>query len=177
MLQLIKKHEMGEIPRIDWLDNLVFRKIEQLQKEHSNKTSDHFLFVDFPRFDFPVLFADYEYPPLSASIAVPVDKTKPGNNAGQPAPAPAARDKEGVSSIAKGGIMKVWDPEALRKDNPCETKHMMLVRSQRHAASDKDMKPNARIRDQINVRRSFHLIRFNLSWKKDPIWLMILFFR
>ena len=103
--KLFKKHEMGEIPRIEWLDQLVFRGVEKrglqasstslknLQRRRSRQRStiltldgtgdrgsnstkedvqteddmvedERFtLYVELPRFDFPIVFADHEYPP------------------------------------------------------------------------------------------------------------------
>lgn len=103
--KLFKKHEMGEIPRIEWLDQLVFRGVEKrglqasstslktLQRRRTRKLStittldgtknngaceetedngndedsiedERFtLYIELPRFDFPIVFADHEYPP------------------------------------------------------------------------------------------------------------------
>ena len=44
---------------------------------------------------------------------------------------------------------RVYDPEVGR-DNPVEAKHRRLVRSQRNGVVDKDLKPNAKIRDELN---------------------------
>jgi phosphatidylinositol 3-kinase len=40
------------------------------------------------------------------------------------------------------------DPEL---DNPVENKHRRLVRSERHTFFDVDLKPNSKIRDELNV--------------------------
>ena len=103
--KLFKKHEMGEIPRVEWLDQLVFRGVEKRglqatstslkgsprrrsrnrstvitldgvdeKQTNGEKTADQelldeiedeqfTLYVELPRFDFPVVFADHEYPP------------------------------------------------------------------------------------------------------------------
>lgn len=44
----------------------------------------------------------------------------------------------------------VLDPEAAR-DNPVENKHRKLARSHRNGPLDRDLKPNAKIRDELNV--------------------------
>lgn len=79
---LMKKHEMGEIPQNEWLDNLVFREIEKLErstirsqgKARKTRTEDetrdgisdgdeqYYLYIEFPRFDHPIVFTDHEYP-------------------------------------------------------------------------------------------------------------------
>ncbi|KAF3940384.1 hypothetical protein ABW19_dt0202894 [Dactylella cylindrospora] len=156
----IKKHESGEIPRIEWLDNLVFRQIEQIQKKSIKRTSEHFLYIDFPRFDFPVIFCDFEYPTHAAlakaaaaaaasenGMATPTASTAHAAGTGQVGSIPG----EPIPAPIDGGMIRVYDPEAAReKDNPAELKHMNLVRSQRNGPSDRDLKPNARIRDQLN---------------------------
>ena len=104
---LFKKHEMNEIPQVDWLDQLVFKKVGEKAREvdekarkkahyrksvrrkaqdgvdaangrsnGANDSDDEFnpdgelddeerftLYVDFPRWDFPVIFEDHEYEP------------------------------------------------------------------------------------------------------------------
>ncbi|KAF3088108.1 Phosphatidylinositol (PI) 3-kinase [Orbilia oligospora] len=158
----IKKHESGEIPRVDWLDNLAFRQIEQIQKKSIKRTHDHFLYIDFPRFDFPVVFCDFEYPTLAAlaeaaeaekenGIATPTASTGHAPSTAQSGVVGSSIPGEPIPAPVDGGMMRVYDPEAAReRDNPAEAKHMNLVRSQRNGPSDRDLKPNARIRDQLN---------------------------
>jgi hypothetical protein len=44
----------------------------------------------------------------------------------------------------------VLDPD-LHRDNPVEAKHRRLVRSHRSGPLDRDLKPNPKIRDELNV--------------------------
>lgn len=44
----------------------------------------------------------------------------------------------------------VLDSDLLR-DNPVEAKHRRLVRSHRNGPLDRDLKPNPKIRDELNV--------------------------
>jgi phosphatidylinositol 3-kinase len=46
----------------------------------------------------------------------------------------------------------VLDPD-LQRDNPVEAKHRRLVRSHRNGPLDRDLKPNPKIRDELNVRK------------------------
>ncbi|KAF2156722.1 phosphatidylinositol 3-kinase [Myriangium duriaei CBS 260.36] len=95
---LLKKHEMGEIPENKWLDQMVFRQIEKMERANlrdssrlqgshprsepngvnvngdSSEDSDgrdslFYLHIEFPRFDHPVVFTDHEYPPPPISSA------------------------------------------------------------------------------------------------------------
>ena len=199
--KLLKKHEMGEIPRIDWLDQLAFRRVEQrghlttksgksasnglngimapstaenpsngdLVKDnnlkegegsdgHVNRSNDDnfTLFIDFPRFDFPVVFTDYEYPPPSFTSAARQTPTS-STVALKPPPTvqlAVAGGAEGDGDPRGGRIVKVYDPEVHARDNPAENLHRRLVRSHRTNLVDRDLKPNAKIRDELNVRLS-----------------------
>lgn len=44
----------------------------------------------------------------------------------------------------------ILDPD-LHRDNPVEAKHRRLVRSHRSGPLDRDLKPNPKIRDELNV--------------------------
>ena len=41
------------------------------------------------------------------------------------------------------------------RDNPVEAKHRRLVRSHRNGPLDRDLKPNPKIRDELNVSSFF----------------------
>ncbi|KAI5777686.1 kinase-like domain-containing protein [Geopyxis carbonaria] len=170
--KLVKKHELGEFQRVDWLDNLAFRQIEQINKQSSAASKDeHYLYIDFPRFDFPVTYADHEY--ISASNPLPDDSalgTSPAAVTGQ-RPAPSV-NPEAAAGGAVGPprlILKVYDPEVAR-DNPAESKHRRLVRSHRNGPLDRDLKPNAKIRDELNEILNYSPTHELTSEEKDLIW-------
>ncbi len=48
-------------------------------------------------------------------------------------------------------IIRVADLDMFR-ENLIENKHRKQVRSQRNGATDRDLKPNSKIRDDLNVR-------------------------
>ena len=56
--KLVKQHERGDITRMDWLDKLAFRQIEQVHAKEAQKSTNLFLYVDLPRFDWPVVFSE-----------------------------------------------------------------------------------------------------------------------
>lgn len=209
--KLLKKHEMGEIPRVEWLDQLVYRAFEKRNDQASKNTiktlqrqraqavlngnadapngtahngevdgvdespgpSKFVLNVELPRFDFPVVFADHEYPPppvssmqhLSASQSNIVLKPPPEVQFGPGINGPG--DSDGVG----GRLVRVYDPEAGARDNPAESKHRRLVRSQhRHGILDKDLKPNAKVRDELNTIMSYSPTHVLSPEEKDLIW-------
>jgi phosphatidylinositol 3-kinase len=213
--KLVKKHEMGEIPRVDWLDILVFRGAEKRgshgakrsmkgkQAETGSSTShgdqnrkpepddsavvdkvkqpgnageahedesNFVLYIDFLRFDFPIVFTDHEYPappisshphstPTSSNITLkppPQVELGPGID----------RVGDGEDTSGYGGrLMRVYDPEVGARDNPAESKHRRLVRSHRTGLLDRDLKPNAKIRDELNVSLT---PRNSLHQKEEP---------
>lgn len=201
--KLLKKHEMEEIPRIEWLDQLVFRSIEKRnligtsisaktlhlrrsRREHEVTTLDgaqeeknvieedvvdekFTLHIELPRFDFPVVFCDHEYPPPpissmqnSSQNAIlkppPVVYFGPGINGG---------DDDGGFG---GRVVRIYDPEVGSRDNPAETKHRRLVRGHRTGAMDRDLRPNARFRDELNNIMSYSPTHALTSDEKDLVW-------
>lgn len=204
MDRLFKKHEMGEIPRVEWLDQLVFRGFEKrvmqsaasslkvkqayaaggetpktgtdTESRDANRRpgpSRFLLNIEFPRFDFPVVFVDHEYPPppisslqnLSASQSGIVLKPPPEVHFG-----PGIDGAAGDSALG-GRLVRVYDPEVGARDNPAESKHRRLVRSQhRHGTLDKDLKPNAKVRDELNVITSYPPTQALSSEEKDLVW-------
>jgi phosphatidylinositol 3-kinase len=200
MEKLFKKHEMGEIPRVDWLDQLVFRGFEKrgLQSAKSSlkglhqakavqtdalndgenassvpEPSSFLLNVELPRFDFPVVFADHEYPPPPVSSYLPLSSSQ-SNVILKPPPEVqlgpginAVDDDEGYG----GRLIRVYDPEVAAKDNPAESKHRRLVRSQhRNGILDKDLKPNAKVRDELNMIMAYSPTHTLSPEEKDLIW-------
>ncbi|KAK3695039.1 kinase-like domain-containing protein [Podospora appendiculata] len=211
---LFKKHEMGEIPRVDWLDQLVFRGFEKrglqttkssikaIQRQQAARNnasslakdgdrerdgdrkagdagslpmpSNFLLNVELPRFDFPVVFADHEYPPppisslqhLSASQSNIVLKPPPEVQFG-----PGINGLDDADESYGGRLIRVYDPEVGARDNPAESKHRRLIRSRhRNGILDKDLKPNAKGRDELNLIMSYSPTHILSSEDKDLIW-------
>ena len=199
--KLLKKLEMEEIPRNDWLDAMVFRQIEKLQREadasllkRRRQTKSYngitngdaageddvdelfTLLIDFPRFDFPIVFTDYEYTPTPISSLAPAPPA-PGSVNLKPPPevqyAPGINrtgDGIGDESEGAGPLIRIYDPEVGAKDNPAENKHRRLVRSHRTGVLDRDLKPNAKIRDELNTIMSYGPTQELNTEEKDLVW-------
>lgn len=214
--KLFKRHEMGEIPRIEWLDQLVFRGLEKrgfqasstsvkaLQRRRSRRYTNELehdgetekpangeehskdldeagiederftLYVELPRFDFPIVFADHEYPPppisslqhLSSSQSNIMLKPPPEVQYGPGINGLGDNDDHGFG----GRLVRVYDPEVGARDNPAESKHRRLVRSHRSGVLDKDLKPNAKVRDELNSIMTYSPTHVLSSEEKDLIW-------
>lgn len=210
--KLFKKHEMGEIPKVEWLDNLTWRAAEKIgvkaantslkdiqrnrtrQKsqpltldgrvEETNGENDSLdevaladerfiLIVELPRFDFPIVFADHEYPPppisslqqLSSSQSNIILKPPPEVSYG-PGINGVGDDDHGFG----GRLVRVYDPEVGARDNPAENKHRRLVRSHRTGVLDRDLKPNAKVRDELNGILAYSPTHILSPEEKDLVW-------
>lgn len=205
LVSLMKKHEMGEISESRWLDQMVFRQVEKLERqqikdsiksrrpalpvngdtsgEHSEMQCadgdpDHvdgtfFLYIEFPRFDHPIVFTDHEYPPPPvSSIPAPHPLSAPGVNFKPPPEVQLGPGihSDGLNDTDGGGrLIGIYDPEVGYADNPAETKHRRLVRGQQHAL-DRDLRPNPKMRDFLN-RVMMYGPTVDLSDKeKDEVW-------
>ncbi|KAL8652047.1 MAG: hypothetical protein Q9210_002917 [Variospora velana] len=207
--KLFKKHELGEIPRVDWLDKLVFQAVEKKRQEveasaklalktarelrgnestkvdgavheDGNKAEDdggkHTLIVEFQRFDFPIVYTDFEYSPTPVSF-MPQQSMSAGNV--NLKPPPEVQLGPGINST-EGGVegddanapplIRIYDPEVGQKDNPAESKHRRLVRSHRTGILDRDLKPNAKIRDELNTIMSYGPTQELKGEEVDLVW-------
>jgi phosphatidylinositol 3-kinase len=214
--KLFKKHEMGEIPKVEWLDQLVFRGVEKrglqasgtslknMQRRRSRQRADILtldgtgekqvnakkeekdpiedaiederfkLHVELPRFDFPIVFADHEYPPppisslqhLSSSQSNIMLKPPPEVQYGPGINGLGDNDDHGFG----GRLVRVYDPEVGARDNPAESKHRRLVRSHRTGVLDRDLKPNAKVRDELNGIMAYSPTHILSPEEKDLVW-------
>ena len=207
--ELIKKHEMGEIPSDPWLDDMLASHMTQLERKITKKLNSEsrrrsradsdsheglngtsnghtqldgdaaadkkddidlghfFLYIDLPRFDHPVVFTDHEYP------APPISTMQPQPSADvQLKPPPEVTLGPGIDDVNgdAGPLIRIYDPEIGIKDNPVENKHRRLVRNQRTGALDRDLKPNAKIRDELSNIIAYGPSQDLKPEEKDLVW-------
>lgn len=119
-----------------------------------------------PRFDFPIVFSEpvstrvpflsnrsfsltsvarQEYPlpvlaPLTTSNPVASTSTLTA----------CLGSSSSSAATSEDTLFSIVDPEIVR-ENPVEAKHRRLVRSHRNGPLDRELKPNAKIRDELNV--------------------------
>ena len=128
----MKQHQRGDIPHVDWLDSLVFRKLERVHAAEMETTDDLLLYVDLPEVAVPVVFAEPE-PGLEGEV--------PSASGGAPGTEPEPRSAQ---------LAPIVDPAA-DGENLVEAKHRRLVRSQRTGLLDRDQKPTAAARDELRT--------------------------
>lgn len=195
LVGLMKQHEAGSIAENRWLDNMVFRQVEKLERQQVKDSTrptmgrplngepesqcaegdpdhvdgTHFLYIEFPRFDHPVIFTDREYPPP------PISHMKPHNGAAAVnfKPPPAITLGPGIQSDGDtdggGRLIGIYDPEVGYAENPAENKHRRLIRGQRNAL-DKDLKPNPKMRDFLHKIIMYGPTVELTDKEKDEVW-------
>lgn len=164
--RLIKKHEAGDMSRLEWLDNLAFRKIESVNKAQAklDGAQNHYLYIDFVNFEFPVVYSDIEYPPVSLlphavtghqqlaiSVAV-LDDTERTEPNGDDVP-----------------LVVAYDPDQLR-ENPIETMHRRLVRNHKNSQLDMNLRPNAHVRDELKNIVNYSPVQELTDDEKNLLW-------
>ncbi|KAF9048681.1 kinase-like domain-containing protein [Panaeolus papilionaceus] len=159
--KLVKKYERGDLPRSEWLDKMTFRKMEEIHAVSSaetEKSENLFLYIDLPRFDFPVIFNEQE---ASASSSTTTTVVVPPQTPATPAIS--------TTFINDSNLWSVVDPDIVH-DNPVEDKHRRLVRSHRSSPYDRELKPNAKIRDELGEILNYPPSQPLSSEEKDLIW-------
>lgn len=138
---------------------------------HSPEEELFYLDLELPRFDHPVVFADVEYP------APPMSQVKLASDSDvrlRPPPEVSFGPGIDVNGNGYGGpdvgrMIRIYDPEVGRPDNPAEYKHRRLVRSMQTGA-EREMKPNPSVRDQLNNIMTYGPLHDITLDEKDTIW-------
>ncbi|XP_061516913.1 phosphatidylinositol 3-kinase catalytic subunit type 3 [Anopheles gambiae] len=142
--KLAKKHRNGQMEKIDWLDRLTFRELEVINEMEKRNSQFLYLMVEFPQV--------YIHEKLYSVIHL----EKNSNSV--------------VTFIAKPKIVVVPDCE-IHQENLVERKHHRLSRSDRSGTSDRDVKPNAIVRDTLNSIVYRYSSTYPLSSEEqDIIW-------
>ncbi|QRV75171.1 atypical/PIKK/PI3K kinase [Ceratobasidium sp. AG-Ba] len=161
--KLVKKYERGDLPKSEWLDKMAFRRMEEIHSSETAKSESLFLYIDLPRFDFPVLFTEPEMlnlpPSTSSHTPVPPSTTTPATVAVAPL----------MDFKAEMQIWNIVDPDIAR-ENPVEDKHRRLVRSHRGGPLDRELKPDAKIRDELTAIVNYPPTQPLSSEEKDLVW-------
>lgn len=149
--QLIKLHERSELPKLQWLDNMAWRQIEKVNNEESLDSTDMYLYVDFPRFDAPIVYCEQESTVTTTSASAGDGIQAPASTITSESPHTAAAAASGPGAV-DAGVFTIFDGDmVMERENPVEAKHRRLVRSHRSGPLDRELKPNAGVRDELNV--------------------------
>lgn len=143
LTKLEKKYREGLIQEVDWLDRLTFPEIERIKKEEKRKSEFMYLMVEFPE----IIINDTSY-----NIVYYEEE-----------------GDEVIPCRTHADIVTIPDTEIL-EENLVENKHHKLARSLRSGISDKDAKPNASVRDQLNVIVGYPPTKQLTTEEQDLIW-------
>nr|XP_039263530.1 phosphatidylinositol 3-kinase catalytic subunit type 3-like isoform X1 [Styela clava] len=139
--KLVKQHREGHMTKVDWLDRLVFREIEVINKKEKKDVNFMYLNVEFPRF----AYNDIDY-----SVTYFED------------------DGDDVLQVRTSPQLVVVPDHELTDTNLVEEKHRKLARSLH--ASQHDLKPNASTRDQLAAIVQYPPSKQLTSEEEDLIW-------
>ncbi|KAK6643525.1 Phosphatidylinositol 3-kinase catalytic subunit type 3 [Polyplax serrata] len=124
LAKLTKKHKAGQLPVVDWLDRLSFLEIEVINEMEKKNSNFFHLMIEFPFIEInsvPHSIVYYEHDGDDVYMFKP-----------------------------QADIVMIPDHEVLQ-ENLVESKHHKLARSIRSGVSDRDLKPNAHMRDTLNT--------------------------
>lgn len=145
LYELKSNYHNGQTVKIDWLDKLTFLEMEKMTQKMKSGSKNMFLSVEFPK---ALVDNTVDLPIVYYEMA------------------PEEYDK---TLVSKSDLAAINDPELIF-DNIIEGKHHRLSRSARSCISDKDLKPNASDRDQLNVIVSYPPTRVLTSEEQDLVW-------
>ncbi|ODQ63507.1 phosphatidylinositol 3-kinase [Nadsonia fulvescens var. elongata DSM 6958] len=185
--QLIKKHESGDMKSCEWLDNLAFRQIEKISRMNLSNNNNHlntqgsdpFLIIELAQFDFPVVFGETEYEFIQYPKFKPTALQQQQYQTYQTLAKPEiintgmgttnTTPNTETSSTDSTRITKVYDPDMFR-ENLIEAKYRRLIRSHKTGPLDKELKPNAKMRDELNGILATPSIQELTDDEKNLLW-------
>lgn len=145
LYELKSNYHNGQTIKIDWLDKLTFLEMEKMTQKMKAVSNNMFLSVEFPK------------ALIENTIDVPIMYYETG-----------LEDQKNLQ-VPRNDLNVINDPE-LGLDNIIEGKHHRLSRSARSCISDKDLKPNATVRDQLNAIVSSPPTKVLTSEEQDLVW-------
>ncbi|KAH3668057.1 hypothetical protein OGAPHI_001811 [Ogataea philodendri] len=181
----LKQKENGDINSVGWLDQLTFRKIEQINVKETfkhkqqlliaKKTGEVYLNLELAQFEIPIVYSDVKYATLSittseshAMNAVAANNVKNGDQL-------MFNDvrSSNLNQLEAKQRPPIFDPDQYRSEiieDPIESKFRRLERTHQSSSLDKDMKPALKLRMELS--KILHKQFFEkLSQKeKNMIW-------
>nr|CAD7591205.1 unnamed protein product [Timema genevievae] len=143
LAKLSKKHRNGHLAKVDWLDRLTFREIEMINEKEKRNSEYMYLMVEFPTIE------------MDGTLHAVVFYEQDGD--------------EVYQFRVNADIVTVPDHEILQ-ENLVESKHHKLARSLRSGVSDKDLKPNAMMRDVLNTLVAYPPTTQLTTEEQDLVW-------
>ncbi|KAK9448492.1 kinase-like domain-containing protein [Limtongia smithiae] len=138
----LQRKDYNNPTNLQWFDKLALRQLEiKHLEEVSKQPYKHVLSIQFPKFDFPILYSDRTYHQFELDSIQEITPSYP--------------------------VVKVYDPDAA-KENLEEAKHGKLLRS--HENMDKELKPDPKTRDELNEILNYPPVQELSAVDKNKIW-------
>ncbi|WFC98087.1 phosphatidylinositol 3-kinase [Malassezia yamatoensis] len=145
-----KELDRRSSPNAEWLDKLALRLIQLMRENEVERDDQLILTVELPKYDLPVVFSEQEPVSVTTSSHSAPLHDAPGRN-------------------VDASLFTINDPEG-DKENLIEAKHRRLIRSQRSSLLDRERKPTATVRDELNAILLYPSTRPLSSAEKDLVW-------
>lgn len=145
LYELKSNYHNGQTVKIDWLDKLTFLEMEKMTQRMKANSKNMFISVEFPK---ALIENTIDVPIMYNEVTI--------------------EDYRSLHS-SRNELMMINDPE-LGLENLIENKHHRLSRSARSCISDKDLKPNAVVRDLLNAIVSYPPTKVLTSEEQDLVW-------
>lgn len=199
LAKLAKKHRNGQIPKVDWLDRLTFREIEMINEREKNESENMYLLIEFPTvlceqsnqtvsFHEQIscnkcTFSNNIHRIFYFGIQYSIVYFEPDGELHY-----KFNSKPKLVTVPDTEIMqvKIYECAVLMhtkhsfytqnilifclQDNLVERKHHRLARSARSGLSDRDAKPTAAVRDQLQTIVSYPPTTALTSEEQDLVW-------
>lgn len=145
LYELKSNYYNGQTVKIDWLDKLTFLEMEKMTQRMKTASKNMFLSVEFPK----------AMTESNIDVSIMYHET--------------TIEDQRAARRPRNDLCLINDPE-LGLENIIEGKHHKLSRSARSCVSDKDLKPNASVRDQLNAIMSYPPTKVLTSEEQDLVW-------
>ena len=145
--KLISKNDLNDL---NWLNTLSNERISYLNDHNHIFNHNFILYLHLPKFNFPIIYNEDDY-----LLPLNLNDFNQHQLQIQSANLPTNDNSNFISEQLSTSIV---DPDNDRP-NPLEIKHRRLVRSHSSGLLDRELKPNAKIRDELNV--SFIKLKFS----------------
>lgn len=145
LYELKSNYHNGQTVKIDWLDKLTFLEMEKMTQRMKENSENMFISVEFPK---ALIENTIDVPIMYNEVTLEDYKALPPS---------------------RNNLVMINDPE-LGLENIIEGKHHRLSRSTRSCISDKDLKPNAAVRDMLNAIVSYPPTKALTSEEQDLVW-------
>ncbi|KDN52489.1 phosphatidylinositol 3-kinase [Tilletiaria anomala UBC 951] len=172
--KLIKKHKRGDLPAVEWMDKLANRRAEQIYQADLEASPNIFLYIEMPQFELPLVFCEPDPKPITLP---PLHTYATGTSAVATQARPSAVQggagaRVGGSSAISGidsSLFTIADAEIAR-ESPIEAKHRRMARQHRSGPLDRELKPNASVRDQLNEILAYPPTRILAEDEMNLVW-------